>query len=783
MNRPADENVTLLRKRITVRGVIQGVGFRPFLWRLAHELALTGWVRNEADRVLVEIQGPVASLECFEAALGSTSPTTPSSFPLPEAAQVESVESQPCKVVRDEAEFTIVTSQDQGNAQPVIPADLATCTACLAEIRSPDQRRFAYPFTNCTHCGPRWSIVEGLPYDRARTSMASFELCEDCRREYEDPGDRRFHAQPVACPVCGPELRLLDARSGSTLAKRDEALAGAVNAIRSSQIVALKGLGGFQLLADATDESAVWHLRDRKCRPDKPLAIMLPDLESVQCYCHVSEEEAQLLTSPAAPIVLLKKIESSLAPSRATGKVLAENIAPGNPELGVMLPYTPLHHLLMAELRTPIICTSGNLSEEPMAIRTAEAVERLGRIADVILTHNRPIVRPVDDSVTRCISTGVQILRRARGYAPAAIASSKPSQIILAVGGHLKNTIGLKLDDRIVIGSHIGDLETVKSIEVHRRAIDDLIEFFGVTPEQVACDLHPDYRSTQLAEQLAERWAVPLVRVQHHHAHVAAVAAEHGLAAGDTLGFAWDGTGFGPDGTVWGGEVLIDRGADFDRFARLRPFSLPGSDRAVREPRRSAFGLLHEIDPVEAARRAANWFNPDEFAPLTTILERQVHSPRTSSLGRLFDAVAMLCLARPTISFEGQAAMELEFAADPKETSSYRFEIVEKGKGEPLTIDWQPMLDALLDDLDRGIKVSTISARFHNGLADVATALAVRSGMSRVILSGGCFLNRRLLESTRQRLLDTGLEVYLPEQFPPGDGSISLGQLTVTGYS
>ena len=491
------------------------------------------------------------------------------------------------------------------------------------------------------------------------------------------------------------------------MAERDDALQAAIEALHQGKIIALKGLGGFQLLVDATNEASVQLLRTRKQRPAKPLAVMVPDLDAVQKYCEVSDEEAELLTSPAAPIVLLRlaiEPRSACFETPQRDRSIAPSIAPGNPELGVMLPYTPLHHLILAELDFPIVCTSGNLSEEPMATTTEEAIERLGRIADLILTHNRPIVRPVDDSVTRCISTGVQVLRRARGYAPKAIAVKNASEdAILAVGGHLKNTIALKLDDRIIVGSHIGDLESVESIEVHRRAIDDLVGFFDVMPNRIACDLHPDYRSTQIAEELAERWSVPLVRVQHHHAHVAAVAVEHGLV-GEVLGITWDGTGFGPDETVWGGEVLIDdsSSASFRRLARLRPFRLPGSDRAVREPRRSAFGLLHAMDPQEAFRRATEWFTTAELKPLAMMLDRQIRSPQTSSVGRLFDAVAMLCLARPSISFEGQAAMELEFVADPNETTAYRFAINEAKEAEmPLEMDWQPVLEALLDDLDR----------------------------------------------------------------------------------
>jgi hydrogenase maturation protein HypF len=805
------------------------------------------------------------------------------------------------------AAFEIRDSDAGSPPQPTIPADLATCEDCLAEIGDRRQRRFGYPFTNCTNCGPRWSIIEGLPYDRPLTTMRGFALCEACRAEYEDPTDRRFHAQPVACPKCGPGLQLLrpagwsGASASSTgdgsagagengrmagvgiegQSKRDatsspaplpqagegseadaapfshvgegrlqaagddvpgsgdaEALCDAAAAVEAGQILALKGLGGFQLIVDATSAEAVERLRMRKRRPDKPLAVMVRNVDEARRYCLVSPEEARELSSPQAPILLLRRkdisnvvdkspelarrdasagADSGNAPvtdlasppapvpqageERGVERPIADQVAPRNPYLGVMLPYTPLHHLLLQRLARPIVCTSGNLSEEPMATTTAEAIERLGSIADVILTHNRPIARAVDDSVGRVTAAGLQILRRARGYAPrpitlpqggpaAAATDRSPTDrdldgeskrpTILAVGGHLKNVVGLGLGDRAVLSSHVGDLDTVSSVEAFRGAIDDLLGFFDVAPELIACDLHPDYASTRRAEQLAAGLEIPLVRVQHHHAHVAAVAAEHALQ-GPVLGFSWDGTGYGPDGTVWGGEALVCEGASMRRIAHWRTFPLPGGDRAAREPRRSALGLLFELFhpdelPPLVASLVGAWFKPAERDALWQILSRSVRAPRTSSMGRLFDAVAAIVGLPPMISFEGQAAMQLEFAADPEHDEAYP---VRLGDGDPIVIDWEPAVRAMLDDLTAGLDRSTMAARFHNMLAEAAVQVARRARSEQIALTGGCFQNALLEDRLRRRLEAEGQKVYTAQQVPPGDGGVALGQLAV----
>ena len=764
MSNEVDENRAIERWAIVVRGVIQGVGFRPFVYNAARALGLVGWVRNEADTVRIEIQGIPASLEEFTSTLRHKHPPQ---------ARIESVEiSRSPGSDGADREFQIRASPLEGTPRPTIPADLATCPACLEEVFAPGERRYRYPFTNCTNCGPRWSIIEKLPYDRPRTSMAGFRMCPACEAEYRNPADRRFHAQPIACPRCGPRLELLDAR-GNRQALGPEALDAAVQAVLAGQILALKGLGGFQLIVDATDSRAIARLRQRKRRPDKPLAVMLAGLDDARARCEVSDEEARTLQSPETPILLLRR--------RGDGRAVADvaaSIAPGNPFLGVMLPYTPLHHLLLREIRRPIVCTSGNLSEEPMAITIEDALKRLGPIADVFLVHDRPIVRPVDDSVGRITPEGLQLLRRARGYAPRAIGLGHSGPTVLAVGGHLKNTVALSLGAQVVLSAHIGDLDNLASAEVHERAIADLVDFFHVVPDVVACDLHPDYASTRSAERLAASWGLPLVRVQHHHAHVAACMAEHRLE-GPVLGLSWDGTGFGTDGTIWGGEALECEGADFRRVAHLRTFSLPGGDRAVREPRRSALALLFEMMGPAAAEIARPWFVPKELDLLLQLLARPWLCPRTSSLGRLFDGVAALCGLPGVINFEGQAAMALEFAADQDCEEAYPFPLT---GDEPAVADWEPMVRAILADRSAGVPLGRVSARFHNALAELAVSIARQWGSRPVVLSGGCFQNALLARRVRGRLIDAGFEVYTHGQVPPNDGGIALGQAAIAAH-
>ena len=785
---PPDTPASRVRRTaVVVRGVVQGVGFRPFVYNAARSNGLSGWVCNEAGAVRIEAQGDQAAVDAFLAVLRNSPP------PQARIDMLEIADIAP-EAVPSPTTFEIRASVGDSSPRPTIPADLATCRECLAEIGDPTERRHNYPFTNCTNCGPRWSIIERLPYDRPATSMAAFEMCSACRAEYENPADRRFHAQPIACPNCGPSLQLLD-RHGRETAVGDAALAGAASMLLEGRIIAIKGLGGFQFLTDATNASAVARLRRRKRRPDRPFALMMQSLDEVRRYCRVSEEEARLMTSPQAPIVLLRRLSAEAVDSPSVGSSPLDGAAPGNPNLGVMLPYTPLHHLLMRSVSRPVICTSGNLAEEPMAIDAADAVRRLGAIADTLLTHDRPIVRPVDDSIVRLGVDGPQVLRRARGFAPLPIeftVAADRAPTVLAVGGHLKNTVAVSLDAglrrfQVALSAHVGDLDSASSVEVSRRAIDDLLEFYKIEPAAIACDMHPDYASTRLAERLASRWRVPLKRVQHHHAHVAACMAEHDLS-GPVLGFSWDGAGYGPDGTVWGGEALLCDGTAYRRAASLRTFALPGGDKAAREPRRSALGLLYELFGRAASEYAAEWFAPGELDNLLLMLDRRLNSPRTSSMGRLFDAMAAICGMPRTITFEGQAAMALEFAADGTEQTAYDFSLRPSADAQSacdIVMDWELLVRGALADRAAGRPASIISARFHNTLADMAVAVAnmISSNSSTqkqkrlpIVLTGGCFQNSLLTAATYRRLSAAGFSVYNHHKTPPGDGCIALGQ-------
>ncbi|HEY3449173.1 MAG TPA: carbamoyltransferase HypF [Myxococcales bacterium] len=746
----------LRRAAIAVRGIVQGVGFRPFVYRIATELSLAGYVLNRSDGVRIEVEGPAEQVERFLTLLKTTAPAQ---------AVLESVAVEDVTPAGD-ASFEIRASDPNAKARPTVPADLATCPDCLKEIATEGERRFRYPFTNCTNCGPRYSIIESLPYDRPRTSMKHFALCPDCEREYRNPLDRRFHAQPVACPTCGPQLSLLTGK-GAVAAKGHPALVDAVNRLRSGSILAIKGLGGFQLVCLAARSAVVAGLRERKHREAKPFAVMFPDLSSLREHAEVTPEEARLLRSPQAPIVLVRlRPDAKLAPE----------VAPGNPRVGAMLPYSPLHRLLLDLVGEPVVCTSGNLSDEPMCIDDAEALSRLAGIADAFLLHDRPIVRPVDDSVVRLDAHGPTLLRRARGYAPLPLPFPAGAPCILAVGAHLKNTLALTVGDQVVVSQHLGDLDSAEGAALHERTIEDLVRFFDVRPEIVACDLHPDYASTRCAERLARRWGARLERVQHHHAHVAAVMAEH---PGDepVLGFAWDGTGLGEDGSVWGGEALLCERGGYRRLFPLRPFLLPGGDLAAREPRRVALGLLHALglDPRAIPILGAQ-FQGRELDALLQALQRGLNAPPSTSIGRLFDGVAALCGLRGKSLFEGQAAMELEFCAgEERGDEGYPFPL-DRAAGRA---DWSPLLRAVLDDVGRRTPPSLVSARLHSSLAGLAVAVARESGARRVALCGGCFQNERLGRLSHAALAEAGFEVLRATRLPPNDGAISLGQALV----
>jgi hydrogenase maturation protein HypF len=753
---------TRARVKVTLRGIVQGVGFRPFVHRLATEMALGGWVNNSPQGVFLEAEGERSSVEEFLRRLQVEKPFLSS---------IQSMEP----VWLDEAgfdTFEIRPSETEGGKTTLMLPDIATCPDCLRELFDPANRRFRYPFTNCTHCGPRFSIIEALPYDRANTSMKKFGMCQLCREEYEDPRNRRFHAQPNACPVCGPHLALWDA-SGNVLFERLEALRMAVEGIQKGQIVAVKGIGGFHLMADARNEEAVQRLRQRKHREEKPFAVMFPNLEDLRRACRVSPGETRLLLSPAAPIVLVERASGEASP-------IVRSVAPGNPNLGALLPSNPIHHLLMRELGFPVVATSANLSDEPICTDEHEAVERLQEIADCFLVHDRPIVRHVDDSIVREVLGREMVMRRARGYAPLPVRLQRPagpprSKNILAVGAHLKNSVALAVGDNVFISQHIGDLETAPADNAFRRVIADFQRIYDAKPDVVVADLHPAYLSTKFAGETS----LKQLGVQHHVAHVWSCIAENEIPL-PVLGVAWDGTGYGLDDTIWGGEFFDVTANLVERVASLRPFHLPGSNAAIKEPRRAALGMLYELygDAVFEKRGLAPVaaFSNAELELLKTMLNRGLNSPKTSSMGRWFDAAASVINLRQRTRFEGQAAMELEFAiiggaaAEP-----YELPLVTR-HGLCL-LDWEPVMEEILRDTQRGMSAGRISARFHYTLVEATVAVARRFGHVRVALSGGCFQNRYLLEQTVAKLRAEKFQPYWHQRVPTNDGGIALGQV------
>ncbi len=756
------ERSDIQRLRMIVRGAVQGVGFRPFVYRLATELNLRGWVRNSSRGVVIEVEGEPAALERFRLDLERRKPPRASLQGI-EAAQLDPA---------GHAAFEILPSDPAGEQEAFVLPDIATCPDCLREIFDPGDRRHGYPFTNCTNCGPRFTIIHALPYDRAQTTMRHFTMCPACRAEYEAPADRRFHAQPNACPVCGPRLQLWE-RDGGVRAEGAAALAEAAQAVRERRIVAMKGLGGFQLIVAAGSATAVGELRRRKAREEKPLACMFPSLDRVRATCEVSPQEERLLLSPEAPIVLLRRGHMS----QAAG--IAAAVAPGNPHLGVMLPYTPLHHLLLADLGFPIVATSGNRSEEPICTDEREALERLGEIADLFLVHDRPIARHADDSIVRICAERELVLRRARGYAPLPIRLAHAVPPVLAVGAHLKNTVALAAGRNAFVSQHIGDLQTPQAYHAFTRAIGDLGRLFDLAPGAVACDLHPDYLSTRYARESG----LPCIPVQHHLAHALACMAENELAP-PVLAVSWDGTGYGPDGTVWGGEFLRIAEEGFERAAHLRTFRLPGGEQAVREPRRAALGVLWEILGDELCAREdldpVRSFSPGERRVLCAMLRKGLNSHVTSSAGRLFDAVAALLGLHQTTRFEGQAAMALEFAALEAEgiTEAYDFAQLPRDDTRPAWIlDWEPLVHALLADHAAHVPRRCCARKFHHALAGMIAGVARACGLERVVLSGGCFQNALLTEITVEHLRAAGFHPYWHQRVPPNDGGIALGQI------
>ncbi len=804
------------RLHIVIHGAVQGVGFRPFVYRLATEMHLPGWVLNSSQGVFIEVEGDRPVLDEFVLRLEREKPLH--SF-------IQSLESSLLDPV-GYTTFEIRPSDDRGAPSTLVMADIATCPDCLREIFDPSDRRYRYPFTNCTHCGPRFTIVESLPYDRRSTTMKHFTMCERCRQEYENPQDRRFHAQPNACSECGPHLELWDDR-GNVIGTRDEALKTTAEMIRSGKIVAVKGLGGFHLIVDARNDEAVLTLRKRKHREEKPLAVMVPSLVSAQELCEISPLEERLLTSPERPIVLLRKraVEQNLKPSTSNLK-LSEAVAPKNPYLGLLLPYTPLHHILMKDLGFPVVATSGNLSDEPICTDELEAVERLRGLADAFLVHNRPILRHVDDSIVRVMAGRELVLRRARGYAPLPVqirSAGIPS--ILAVGAHLKSTVAISRGTNVFVSQHIGDLETHEALTAWKSVMSSLQNLYSLTPVVVAYDEHPEYISTKFARSMG----IEALPVQHHYAHILSCMAENELE-GEVLGVAWDGTGYGLDGTIWGGEFLLTREKGFDRVATFRPFPLPGGDQAIREPRRTALGMMYAKSGEEIFTQntlaCVNAFTPSEITVIRTMLRKNINSPLTSSVGRLFDGIASLIGLRQQTNYEGETAMELEFATTGHVTDeSYPYTIMDAetnnlkplprasgasrgvqlstpalsdpdvlpracrgavGRVEGLNVkplsvrfyvDWFPMIAEIIFDHTHGISVGHISTKFHNTLTEIIIAVALKIKNRRVVLSGGCFQNKYLTERTIRRLDEEGFTPYWHQRVPPNDGGISLGQI------
>ena len=703
--------------------MVQGVGFRPYVYRLALELGLAGWVLNDEHGVLIEIEGRDAVVEAFLQRLPKEAP------PL---AVVERVGTDALRPA-GEIGFRIVESERRGEADALVSPDTTTCHDCLRELFDPGDRRFRYPFLNCTNCGPRFTIVRGVPYDRRLTTMAGFRMCPACQAEYDNPADRRFHAQPNACPECGPRLRLTD-RDGR--AAGGEPLSAAVAALAEGRIVAVKGLGGYHLACDARDEAAVGALRSRKRREDKPFALMAGDARGL---VELSAADQALLDSRARPIVIAR---------RRPGAGVAASVAPRSPDLGVMLPYSPLHHLLLADFGGPLVMTSGNVSDEPIAYEDEDALTRLRQIADLFLAHDRSIHMRTDDSVVRSTTTGPLVMRRSRGHVPASLPLPvEAGRPLLACGAELKSTFCVAKGRRAWVSHHIGDLQNWETLRSFRSGIEHFERVFAVAPEVVAHDLHPDHLSTRHAQELE---GVELVAVQHHHAHLAACLAEHG-ETGPAVGAIFDGSGYGPDGTVWGGELLVGDLRGYERVGHLLPVRLPGGDRAAREPWRMACAWLDgEGDPPPGVEQR-RW---DEMAEL---VRTGLASPLTSSVGRLFDAVSALCGIRTVTNYEGQAAVELEAAAERTERRAYPLPLA----GDVL--DARATIHAVRDDLARGVSRALVSARFHNGLAAATAAACERQGVAAVVLSGGVFQNRLLLERTSELLEERGLRVLVPE--------------------
>jgi len=746
---------SLAAKQIRVKGIVQGVGFRPYIYQLAGRHKLRGHVANTGAGVHIHVEGAAAAIEAFLADITAEAP------PLAQITEVRAGPADP----EEAASFTIVASRADSGKSALISPDVAVCDDCLAEMRSPRDRRFRYPFINCTNCGPRYTIIDAIPYDRPQTAMRDFRMCPLCQAEYDDPADRRFHAQPNACPVCGPQVQLLDGR-GHPIPAADP-VGEVIARLRQGRIVAIKGLGGFHLAVDAENEQAVQRLRRRKHREEKPFALMAPDEAAIQRFARLDADEIAVLSSPQRPILLLnKRARPPIAPS----------VAPHNRYFGVMRPYTPLHYLILDGGFTALVMTSANLSEEPLVIANREAVERLAGIADDFLVHNRDIRLRCDDSIVRKTAGAARFIRRARGYVPTPVFLSHTPLSVLACGAELKSTVCLTKEDRAFVSQHIGDLENLATYDAFRSTIGHLQHILDVQPRAVACDMHPDYFSTRYAR---EQQDLPVVPVQHHHAHIVSGMAEHHLD-GKVIGLAFDGTGYGTDGTIWGGEVLLAEKARFERMAYLKPLPLPGGAAAIKAPWRMAVSYLIEafgrgfrdLDIDFMAR-----LDPDQTTILAAMIEKGINTPLTSSVGRLFDGIAALVGLRHTVSFEGQAAMELEMTAGPDAAGEY--DVAWQPSG-PIAISTAPIVQGVVADLQRGAPAALISRKFHTTLVRLFTDLCIflkrETALDQVVLSGGSFQNAILTEALTRSLTAAGFSVYSHRLVPPNDGGIALGQ-------
>lgn len=739
---------------INIQGTVQGVGFRPFVYRLAHELNINGWIINSSEGVKIEAEGVEKNVEDFLQRLRGEKPVN-------SIITDFKFFSSP---VKNFTKFEIKESNNSSLKTALILPDLATCPDCLKEVFNPSDRRYLYPFTNCTNCGPRFSIIESIPYDRQNTTMSEFIMCDECRNEYENPLNRRFHAEPNACPKCGPQIKLYDNKKNPV--ESENLIKTACEFINVGKIIALKGLGGYQLLVVAGNNEAVKRLRERKHREEKPFAMMFPSIEMTKECCEVSAKEESLLNSVQSPIVLLKKKKND---------IVAEEVYPSNNYHGVMLPYTPLHHILMKQLNIPIVATSGNISDEPICINDEEAFEKLRGIADYFIIHNRKIVRQVDDSVARVIKDKSFMIRRARGYAPYPVIFDEVIPPAIAVGGQLKNTVAISNGKNVFISQHIGDLDSKEAYQAFKKIISDFKNLYDTNPEYIISDLHPDYASTKFAESTG----LNLVQVQHHYAHILSCMAENKIE-GEVLGISWDGTGYGTDGNIWGGEFLKVNKDKFERFAHFKYFPLPGGEKAIKDVWRIGASLLYLA--TNDKEKAKSHYKEFEVSNILDLIDKKINSPLCSGVGRLYDGIASLIDLKQSASFEGQAAMQLEnIITEDEIEDSYSFEII-KTEQNNYIIDWKNVVLDILKDSDGNVSKRIISIKFHNALVEVIVETCKLVGIDKIALSGGCFQNKYLIERTIDKLKEAGFNVYWQSEIPTNDAGICLGQMKYFSY-